>query len=118
LDVIGKTQGRSTLSMVFRGFLTPTEQVMLSKRVMAGFLILSDWDAYAISSVLKLSVSTVYKLKHYLELSKDYRKFLEKLLPKKIPFQPQKGPSAIPPLVKLLENIFEGYRHRSRLLYS
>lgn len=119
LDVFVKTKGRTSLQSVLKGLLTSTEQVMLAKRVVAGFLILSDWNAYAISETLKISTSTVYKYMDQMEHDQQYRKVLLRLLPEKIPYPMQeRTASATPTLVKLLDNIFEGYTHRSKLMYG
>ncbi len=119
VDVFAKASDRSTIHAVLKGMLTRTERVMLAKRVVAGFFILSDWDAYAIADVLKLSVSSVYKYIDHIEHDQDYKNVLSRLLPDKIPPpKPEQGTPRTPDLIKLLDNIFECYTRRSKLIYG
>jgi Trp operon repressor len=119
LDVFKRSKTRSSLHTIFKGLLTPAEQIMLAKRIVAGLLLLSDWGAYDVAKTLKLSLSSVYKYKGYLEHNKNYQKTLRSLLTKKIPLSELKvdatGSSG---LTKLLENIFEGHTRRSKLIYG
>jgi Trp operon repressor len=116
VEVFMYTKSRKQARIFLEGVFTPTEKKMFSKRVMAAFLILSDWETRAIGESLKMSIATVYKLQQYLELNSDYRGFLEKLLPEKIPYRKERGIPKTPALVKIVDKIFQAKWERSKVL--
>ena len=61
MGVFMNIKTRRQARVFLEGVLTLTEKQMISKRVMVGFLVLSDWDTSSIAEVLKLSTATVYK---------------------------------------------------------
>ena len=69
---------------LWQGLLTPTEKVMLAKRITANLLLLSGWSEDQIGQTIKLSRTTVYKWSELLRRDKNYRRILIKLLGKPI----------------------------------
>jgi len=116
VGLLTKSNCEVEVEAVLVGLLTPTERVMVAKRLMVGILALSGWSAYEIAEALKMSVATVYKLKAYLRLDAKYRRFVRKVYPDKVKQTEQKARSK-GELEKLVEDMFVGYRKRSRLVY-
>lgn len=64
----------------FNDLLTPTEKIMLSKRLAIAIMLLKEYDYSAIRSVLKVSPGTIGSVSLWLKHSgTGYRKALEKL---------------------------------------
>ncbi len=61
-------------------FLTPTEQVMLAKRLAIAFLILKGYSYREISEILRVSISTVGFVSLDLKEGTYYKKVIEKVL--------------------------------------
>lgn len=62
-------------------FLTPTEQVMLAKRISIGYLLGKKYEARTISNILKVSVTTVTSVNRLIKHNKGYfYSMIEKLL--------------------------------------
>ena len=67
----------------FSELLTPTEKVMLAKRLAIATLLMRGHDYRSISFLLKVSFSTIFRVKALLEQSEGgYRKVIEKMLRK------------------------------------
>ncbi len=117
---LSSVRSRGGVEVLVSGLLTPTEEVMVAKRLMVGVLSLSGWKPYEIAGALKMSPATVYKLRAYLEMNKNYREFLKRTFPGKIASRSEsKGArEGGDSLAEFLEDIFVGYRHRSRLYFG
>ena len=111
VKVIVEAKDRHKVEVLLSGLLTPAEEVMLCKRLMVGILSMSGWDVPEISSGLKMSKATVYKLKTYLEMNQSYRAFLQEVLPEKIE-RKRSGEKEIGLLEEMMGVIFEGYHDR------
>jgi len=62
-------------------FLTPTEQVMLAKRLAVAFLLEKGYDFRAISKILRVSLSTVARVNLIRKYGgQGYQKMIKKLL--------------------------------------
>ncbi len=60
--------------------LTPTERVMITKRLSMALLLLRGWDQMAISSYLKVSTATVQTVKRTLNFAgKGYRRVVTEI---------------------------------------
>ena len=67
----------------FNDLLTPTEKIMLSKRLAIAVMLIRGYDYSTIRSTLKVSPSTVGSISLWLKYSgRGYRKTVEKLLKK------------------------------------
>lgn len=75
------TLNTKTLSAKFlKEFLTPTEQVMLAKRLAVGFLLVKGYDYRTISKTLRVSTGTVGRVNYYLKSGTYYKMIVNKLL--------------------------------------
>lgn len=67
----------------FNDLLTPTEKVMLSKRLAIAVMLIKGYDYSSIRSILKVSPTTIGAVSLWLKYSgKGYRDTVEKLLKK------------------------------------
>jgi Trp operon repressor len=116
--VVTKIEAEQEAVICLRGLLTETERKMLSKRLMIGILLTSNWPPRVICNLLKLSRSTILKYQGYLERDQEYVKFLTDTFGI-LKYQPEKihEQTLIDDLVSLLDAIMVGYNQRSRLHY-
>lgn len=64
-----------------KDFLTPTEQIMLSKRLAIAFLLEKDYDFRTISKVLRVSTTTISHVNLMRKYgSRGYKTMIEKIL--------------------------------------
>ena len=62
-------------------FLTPTEQIMLAKRLAIAFLLEKDYDFRAISRILRVSLTTIARVNLVRKYGgQGYKKMIRKLL--------------------------------------
>ena len=61
------------------GLLTKTEKIMLAKRLAIAFLLNREYIYRDISDVLKVSTTTVGRIKEAMDKTDNYKVFLEKL---------------------------------------
>ncbi len=67
--VLGETENKDEFNRILFDLLTPTERIMLIKRIAIIFLLLKDVDYRMICKVLKVSNTTVNKYKLLIEKS-------------------------------------------------
>jgi uncharacterized protein YerC len=80
IDVICETQTPSEVTALLNDFFTPTERVMLPKRLCIAFLLLKGYDHRAIASYLKVSFTTINRVSTTLKISgKGYTMVLSRL---------------------------------------
>lgn len=103
--------------LLLSGLLTRTEKTMLSKRLMVGLLLLSDWPVRAIERQLKVGTSTIYKVELLLEKDAGYRKLLRTTFPETVSYD-MKAARKENFFLDLLEDIWAGRQNRSRLMYE
>lgn len=82
VKAIGKADKRKELMPLFRDLLTPTERVMIAKRLAVAFLLLrKDYDQRQIGNTLKVSTATVARVNLILKTQgQGYRLVLERVL--------------------------------------
>lgn len=81
--VISKVGGGKLLHEFLNDLLTPTEKLMLSKRLMAAILLQSGYSYGAVSQTLKMSKATISLLKRELRKGGEgYHKVFHKLFKK------------------------------------
>jgi len=84
-DLVLSISNKSEAEKIFGELLTPTERIMIAKRVACLYMLFKNIPSNQIADVIKLSTATVTYFKHYLENSKyisDY--FSNKLVGEKI----------------------------------
>ena len=69
----------SEIKIFLNGLLTKTEKVMLAKRLAIAFLLNRGYNYRAISDVLKVSTTTVGRIKESVDKTDSYGIFLTKL---------------------------------------
>lgn len=67
----------------FNDLLTPTEKIMLAKRLAIAVMLVKGYDYLSIKSILKVSPTTIGTVSNWMKYSGNgYRKVVEKLLKK------------------------------------
>jgi len=79
-SLIVSLKDKNEAENVLAEFLTPTEKVMIAKRITCFYLIYKKVSASQIANSIKLSTSTVTHLTYVFENSKWIKKFLTKRL--------------------------------------
>mgnify|MGYP001091227409 CR=1 FL=1 len=85
LDVFFKTlieiRTKSEANQFINDFLTPTEQIMLSKRLAIAFLLEKEYDFRSISKILRVSLTTIASVNLIRKYGgRGYQKMIGKLL--------------------------------------
>ena len=82
-EVIGSLKSKQETEKFFRDLLSPTEEIMLSKRLAIALMLLKKYDYRTISDILKVSTGTVGKISLWLKHEGEgYRRVLEKIIAK------------------------------------
>lgn len=69
------------VKLLLDDLLTPTEKVMLSKRLAIAILLIKEYDYRAIQEILKVSPGTIWKVAGWLKFKGEgYRRVANKLL--------------------------------------
>ena len=76
MKVVSRLRSRDEILDFLDYFLTPTEKVMLSKRISIAYLLESGYKRKSISGVLKVSTSTISTVASKLKYSGGYRAVL------------------------------------------
>lgn len=75
------TLNTTTLSANFlKEFLSPTEQIMLAKRLAIGFLLINGYDHRTISKTLRVSTGTISRVNHFMRNGRYYKMIIDRLL--------------------------------------
>lgn len=81
LDAIADVRNRTDVEEFVRDFLTPTERVMLPKRLAIAFLLSKGYEQRLISRYLKVSFTTITRVSNQLrEAGAGYRRVIQKIL--------------------------------------
>ena len=62
VDILKEVQTSSEVQSLLEDFLTPTERVMLPKRLCIAYLLLKQYNQRAIASYLKVSFTTINRV--------------------------------------------------------
>lgn len=74
-------KNKQSVASFLEDLLTPTEKIMLAKRVSIAFLLLKNYDYQAINQTLKVSNQTIWLVKAWLNTKgQGYRKILNEIL--------------------------------------
>ena len=79
-EAVGKKSKKQEFLEVIHDLLSPTERIMIAKRVTIIFLLMKKIDYQTISDVVKVSPSTIAKFQIIMENSKGIVKALQKIL--------------------------------------
>lgn len=80
IDVITEVQSSSDVQALLEDFFTPTERVMLPKRLCIAYLLMKKYDHRSIASYLKVSFTTINRVSTALKISgKGYTMVLNRL---------------------------------------
>ena len=81
LDAIADVRSRKDVEAFVHDFLTPTERVMLPKRLTIAYLLSKGYEQRLISQYLKVSFTTITRVSNQLrEAGAGYRKVITKIL--------------------------------------
>lgn len=82
-ESVSGLKNSSAVEEFFSELLTPTEKIMLAKRLSIAVLLLKGYDYRDISSILKVSYATISRVSGWLKYSGEgYKKVVEKMLKK------------------------------------
>lgn len=70
-EIVGKNKNKDRFLSVIGDLLSPTERIMIAKRLAIIYLVLKDIDYVIICDVLKVSSAIVYKFRLLVEKSED-----------------------------------------------
>ena len=127
ISLVEKKHRKEEAEVVLLGLMTEIERLVVVKRLMAGILLLSGWDATSISQVLKLSRASIVKYKGMLSLDEEYRQLLRSIFPEKVKYEKkvikEKGANkyllaVLEELGAILDDAMVGRVKRSRLMYG
>lgn len=79
-EAISQVKGRKETSLFLNDLLTPTEKVVLAKRLAIAVLLIKGWGYEAIQSFLKVSSDTVGKVSVIVKINQGYRSVVEKMM--------------------------------------
>ena len=80
LKTIVNLETKNNTSAFLDGFLTPTEKVMLSKRLAIGLLLAKEYPYREISKVLKVSLGTIGSVGRNYKYQPGYQVVIQKIL--------------------------------------
>lgn len=80
LESISGLKTKKQLAGFLDEFLSPTEQVMLAKRLAIAFLLAKKYDYREISKILRVSTGTISRVATSLKLNKNFRGVIDNLL--------------------------------------
>lgn len=80
LDTVAKLRTKKQASVFFEEFFTPTEKVMLAKRLAIWILIAKRYSYREISELLKMSTSTIAVYCLSFKYKKAFRSVIERIL--------------------------------------
>ena len=80
LEAVSQVKGRNDAQLFLNDLLTPTERVVLAKRLAIAVLLIKGWGYESIQSFLKVSSDTVGKVSVIVKNNEGYRKIVERML--------------------------------------
>ena len=80
LEAVSQVKGRKDTALFLNDLLTPTERVVLAKRLAIAVLLLKGWGYESIQNFLKVSSDTVGKVALIVKHNQGYPKIVEKML--------------------------------------
>ena len=80
LKTVARLTTRAQVWNFFKEFLSPTEQIMLAKRLSIAFLLAKEYDYREISKILKVSTATIASVAISVKRGSAYKKTVDQLL--------------------------------------
>ncbi len=80
LEAVSQVKGRQDTQLFLNDLLTPTERVVLAKRLAIAVLLIKGWGYEPIQNFLKVSSDTVGKVSQIVKNNRGYRKIVERML--------------------------------------
>lgn len=81
LEAVGEVKEKSEVSVFLNDLLSPTERLMLAKRLSIALLLHKGYDQRTICQILKVSLGTVNKVSLLLKLEGEgYRRMINKII--------------------------------------
>ena len=80
LKTISDLQSKKQIADFLNEFLTPTEQIMLAKRLAIAFLLTKKYDYKSISKILRVSTSTIGRVALSVKYGDSFRNVVIKIL--------------------------------------
>ena len=80
LKTIANLTTKNQVVSFFDEFLSPTERIMLCKRLAVAFLLAKEYDYRTISKILRVSTTTVGTVAISYKYKKNYKKVIENIL--------------------------------------
>ena len=79
LKTIADLKTKAEVEKFFQDFLTPTERIMLAKRLAIGLLLAKKYDYRDISKILRVSTTTVANMSILYKYGQFYRKIIDEI---------------------------------------
>ena len=81
LSALSNIRGKEKIEIFLADFLSPTEKIMLAKRLSIAFLLHKGYDQRAISKILKVSLSTINRVSLRLQIGGEgYTKVINEII--------------------------------------
>lgn len=80
VKLLTKADVETDTEIALIALLSPTERMVMAKRLMAAYLLMTGWSVYGVAEHLKMSPPTVYKMKDSLSRDADFKGLLTKYL--------------------------------------
>lgn len=80
LEAVSQIRDKKEVSLFLNDLLTPTERIMVTKRLAIAILLLKGWGYDGVKDVLKVSSDTISRVALVLKMNNGYRIVVEKLL--------------------------------------
>ena len=80
LEAVSQVKGRQETALFLNDLLTPTEKVVLAKRLAIAVLLIKGWGYEAIQNFLKVSSDTVGKVSLIVKHNRGYSKIVERIM--------------------------------------
>ena|SRR3989338_153191 len=81
LSALSNIRGKEKIEIFLADFLSPTEKIMLAKRLSIAFLLHKGYDQRAISKILKVSLSTINRVSLRLQIGGEgYTKVISEII--------------------------------------
>ena len=80
MEAVSQVKGRQDTQLFLNDLLTPTERVVLAKRLAIAVLLIKGWGYLAIQNFLKVSSDTVGKVSQIVKNNRGYRRIVERML--------------------------------------
>ncbi len=78
-QAVSQVKSKNDVQLFLEDILSPTEKIMIAKRLAIASLLLRNYEYEAIKNILKVSQGTIAKVAQTLKFNKGYRIVIEKV---------------------------------------